>query len=80
MCSSSFEGSVNYLVKKDRVEVCLFSHRMIPLSLDPSLARYRLAFTFSLPSAHTPIVFPRGLLSLSGYSARGCEYVEETVL
>ena len=47
ICFSSFEGSVNSLVKKDHVEVCLLSHRIMSFQLNPYPAHYRPAFAFS---------------------------------
>jgi len=46
-CFSSYEGSVNSLVMKDHVEVCLLSQRMMSLPLNPYPVHYRLAFAFS---------------------------------
>jgi len=46
-CFSSYEGSINSLVMKDQVEVCLLSHRIMSLALNPYPTRYRSAFAFS---------------------------------
>ncbi len=52
-CFSSYEGSINSLVMKDQVEVCLLSHRIMSLSLNPYPASYRSAFAFStVPYPH----------------------------
>ena len=66
ICFSSYEGSVDSLVKKDHVEVSLLSHRIMSFQLNPYPAHYRPAFAFSTflcPHLYQPplrVAFPFG--------------------
>ena len=65
ICFSSFEGSINSLVKKDQVEVCMLSHGMIlfPQSLSNPLQAGVRFFYHPLPHPHRlplRVAFPFG--------------------